>query len=210
MIRSYQDLCQLRDGFGQASSQQQASVLVCAGTGCVASGSLEVYEALQRALDARGVHVSIDLLLEDKQAEGITTVKSGCHGFCEMGPLVRIEPAGILYTKVTTEDAESIAEAIADNTVVDRLLYKHPGTGEVYIQEEEIPFYKYQTRVALANCGHIDPDDIRAYIFHDGYEGAAKALAQRPEDIIETVLSANLRGRGGGGFPAGRKWSIAA
>ncbi len=211
MIRTIEDLHNERQRFQTAVGKQTANLLVCAGTGCVASGSLEVYEAIKAALQEQNVYATIDLLLEDgPHQDGITTVKSGCHGFCEMGPLVRVEPAGVLYTKVQVSDAAEIASAVRDQTVVERLLYKHPSTGEIYPKEDEIPFYKYQTRVALANCGHIDPDDIRAYIGHDGYSGAAAALSQPPAEVVQQVLDANLRGRGGGGFPAGRKWSIAA
>lgn len=136
---------------------------------------------------------------------------SGCYGFCEKGLLIRIEPKGTLYTKVQEGDVPEIIDALVQGKEVERLLYHDPETQEVFSREKDIPFYKYQNRVALANCGVIDPDDIRAYLAHDqGYQGLAKALEKMPAEVIDLILEANLRGRGGGGFPAGQKWKIAA
>ncbi len=210
MIQSPAELQNLRDRYAKGMAQQKAGILVCAGTGCVASGSLEVHAALEHALKEQGLHTSVQLLLEEESTGGVTAVKSGCHGFCEMGPLVRIDPEGVLYTKVKPVDAADIVAALDNGEPVERLLYRHPATQQVFVKESDIPFYKHQTRVALANCGHIDPNDIAAYIAKDGYQGAANALSRPPQDVVDNVLEANLRGRGGGGFPAGRKWSIAA
>lgn len=211
MITTQGQIQDIQKRYNEALERGKARILVCAGTGCVASGSPAVYEGLMAELTKRGLHTTIDCLLEDEHAtSGVTVVNSGCHGFCEKGPLVRIEPEGILYTKVQVGDVGEIVDAIVGDTLVERLLYHDPRTNEVFAQEHEIPFYRYQTRVALQNCGEIDPEDIRAYMAHDGYQGIAKALTMTPEQVIEQIVNANLRGRGGGGFPAGRKWTIAA
>lgn len=213
MLKNRTDILDVQREYNEAVKKTKAQILVCAGTGCVANGSLLVYDELQAELEKRNLDITIDYLLEEhEQADdnGIAAIKSGCHGFCEKGPLVRIEPEGILYTKVKPEDASSIIDALVSGDVVERLLYHDPNTGEVYPKENEIPFYKYQQRVVLRHCGVIDPEDIRAYIAVGGYEGAAQALSLTSEDVVNEVLTSNLRGRGGGGFPAGRKWSIAA
>ena len=212
MIRNSDQIQAIEKSYNHALQRGKAQILVCAGTGCMASGSPAVYDGLMAELKKRDLHTTIDCLLEDEHADsGVTVVNSGCHGFCEKGPLVRIEPEGILYTNVQVEDVVEIVDAVVAETVVERLLYHDPRTNEAFAKEHDIPFYKYQTRVALCNCGEIDPENIRAYMAHDqGYQGIANALAMSPEQVNEQILSANLRGRGGGGFPAGRKWSIAA
>ncbi|NLM25229.1 MAG: NADH-quinone oxidoreductase subunit NuoF [Firmicutes bacterium] len=209
MIRNLEQLLAVKEKYNKAMKKQTSSLLLCAGTGCMANGAEQVYNALKDELAKRDVLVTVDYLLEDG-CGGITTTTTGCHGFCEMGPLVRVEPTGTLYVKVKPEDAAEIVEATVNNQVVERLLYRHPNTGEVYQRESEIPFYKYQTRVALANCGEINPEDIRNYIAHDGYQGLEKALRLSPQEVVQMINDSNLRGRGGGGFPAGRKWAIAA
>ena len=144
-------------------------------------------------------------------AHGTVDVKkSGCHGFCEMGPLMRIEPMGILYTKVSVEDCEAIYErTIKRGDIIRHLLYKQDGLE--YQRQEEIPFYKKQTRHVLENCGHIDAEHIEEYIAHGGYEAISKALFEmKPEEVVKEVLDSNLRGRGGGGFQTGYKWSQVA
>lgn len=209
MIKTAAELNAAAVEFREGMDKQDASILVCAGTGCAANGSLEVFDALQQTLKVRGLHITIDYLLEDG-CRGITTIKSGCHGFCEMGPLVRLEPSGYLYTKVKPSDAADIIDSITGGKPVERLLYRHPTSGELYATEGDIPFYKNQTRVSLRNCGVIDPEDIRSYIAHGGYAGAAKALEQAPAQVLDEVCRSKLRGRGGGGFATGRKWTIAA
>ena len=136
--------------------------------------------------------------------------KSGCHGFCEMGPLMRIEPLGILYTKVKLEDCEAIFErTIKKGDVIRHLLYKQNGIE--YQKQEEIPFYKKQTRLVLENCGHIDAEHIEEYIAHGGYQALAKVLFEMtPEQVVDEILESNLRGRGGGGFQTGYKWKQVA
>ena len=185
------------------------TILVCGGTGCVAGGSMEVYDALVKCAEARGLNVLVKL--EDHVDHGDDTVAvkaSGCHGFCEMGPLVRIEPEGTLYTKVKAEDAEEIIEKLGTDSVVERLLYRHPVTQEVYVKEEDIPFYSRQQRVALANCGNIDPSSIEDYFATGGYKGLENALGKTPAEVCQEIIDSGLRGRGGGGFPAGRKWEL--
>lgn len=144
---------------------------------------------------------------KDPHGDSIGLKKSGCHGFCEMGPLVRIEPEGILYTKVKLSDCEEIVEkTIMENEIVERLVYKVEG--KPYVKQEDIPFYAKQTRVVLEHCGHIDATSIEEYLGIGGYSGLEKALFEiTPEDIIDTITESSLRGRGGGGFPTGKKWA---
>ncbi|HOB21304.1 MAG TPA: NADH-quinone oxidoreductase subunit NuoF [Bacillota bacterium] len=192
---------------GKDKLKTKKRVLVCAGTGCVANGSLAIYNRLCELVKEQGLAVEVIAQRED----GIDVAKSGCHGFCEMGPLVRIEPVGILYTKVKLEDVEEIVESsLKGDEIVERLIYHHPVTKESYAKEEDIPFYKKQHRYSLSECGNIDPDDLLEYLAHGGYEALEKALFEmKPEDVIEEVTTSGLRGRGGGGFPTGRKWQFA-
>lgn len=202
-------LLQWQQEWRRGFQKEQARILVCAGTGCVANGSLEVYHALKQEVQARGEFATVDLLLEAEKT-GVSVVKSGCHGFCEKGPLVRLEPSGVLYTKVKPEDAAEVVEALfATGQPVERLLYHAPGTGEVFVQENQIPFYLHQKRTSLAHCGVIDPEDIREYIADDGYQALIHAVTEMtPEEVCREMLASGLRGRGGGGFPTGRKWEF--
>lgn len=208
LIDSRQTLLNLRQTWKKGFEKEKSRILVCAGTGCVANGSLRVYEAIKAEVEKRNAYISVEMLLEEENASGTTVIKSGCHGFCEMGPLVRLEPSGVLYTKVKYEDAEEIVTALLEGKKpVERLLYKHPVTGEIYAQEMEIPFYKHQTRHILSHCGVIDPENIREYIVEDGYQALAKAVTDmNSEAVCKEILDSGLRGRGGGGFPTGRKW----
>jgi NADH-quinone oxidoreductase subunit F len=186
-------------------------VVICAGTGCVAGGAIEVHAAFSRALEAHGLpHVT---RLGEEAPEGGVGVylsKSGCQGFCQMGPLVTIEPEGILYTKVQPDDAgEIVAETLVNDRAVERLLYKAPRTGEPEKTKDDIAFYKRQKRTVLAECGNIEPEDIREYIAHGGYDGARRVWTEwSPEAVCAELIRAGLRGRGGGGFPTGRKWDL--
>lgn len=209
MINNLQDLNQIKDQYLEAQKKLQASILLCAGTGCVANGSREIYAAMQVEIEKRGLSLTVEYE-DDGCQHGVGTVQTGCHGFCEMGPLVRIEPSGVLYTKVKLIDVPAIVDAVINNTTVDHLLYHHPINDKVYAREEDIPFYKYQQRTILANCGKIDPENIYCYIAHEGYFGLFNALEMSSNDVIQKISDAKLRGRGGGGFPTGRKWSIAA
>lgn len=211
MLKSRKDLVNLQQKSKAALAEQKMRILVCAGTGCVANGSLKVYESLKKLIAEQGLLAEVDLVKEVSH-EGIGVSISGCHGFCQMGPLVRFEPSGLLYCKVQEDDCAEIVEtSIANNGVVERLLYSDPTTGETVKTQDEIPFYNRQVRVTLKNCGRIDPDDINDYIAHGGYQAIAKILTgMKPDEVIKEVLDSGLRGRGGGGFPTGRKWSFAA
>lgn len=212
MITSAKQLVELEQRYNSALAGAAAQIVVCAGPGCAASGSRTVYERIKEELAKRDSHITVDYLLENGTScgSGVVALESGCQGFCQMGPLVRVEPAGILYTKVQPEDVPELVDMVLQGKVLERLLYRDPATGEVYARENEIPFYRDQVRIALENCGAIDPEDIRAYIARKGYQGLARALSMDRQAVIAEVEKANLRGRGGGGFPAARKWAIAA
>lgn len=184
--------------------RQGMQVLVCAGTGCVASGSMKVYDYLKTACEAKGLKVSV-ALKDEAGKKGLHLKKSGCHGFCEIGPLVAIEPAGILYTHVKVEDCDEIIEkTILGGEVIDRLLYE--GKRE-YMHRDDIPFYKGQYRMVMKNSGRSDAEDIDEYLALGGYAAFEKALFEMTgEEICKEIVDSGLRGRGGGGFPAGRKW----
>lgn len=178
----------------------RAHVLVCGGTGCVSSGSKKIQEAM------------CDELARQNLDKEIKVVETGCHGFCEMGPIVIVYPEGTFYCRVAVEDIpELVSEHLVKGRVVQRLLFKAPVTEEQVPSYKEIAFYAKQQRVALRNCGHIDPEDIREYIARDGYEGLAKVLTtMTPQQVIEEMKKSGLRGRGGGGFSTGLKWQFAA
>ena len=204
-VNTYAELSELR-GFAQRSlGMQKKQVLICAGTGCVAGGSLVIYDRIKKACEERGLDVCVELRHEP-HGENIGLKKSGCHGFCEMGPLLKIEPLDVLYIKVKPDDCEEIIEkSVIGDEVIDRLLYKLEG--RTYPSQHEIPFYKKQTRLVLHNCGQNDAEDVLEYIAKGGYEAFAKALSSMTgEEICKQISEANLRGRGGGGFPTGRKW----
>lgn len=172
------------------------TIFVCQGTGCVSSGSSPVYEALKTEVARRGLRdVEVDF--------------TGCHGFCEQGPNVIVEPEGIFYTHVQYEDApEIVTSHFRDGKPVERLFYHDPVTGQAVPHYSEIEFYKKQQRVILRNCGRINPEKIEHYIAGGGYRALRKALLMTPEQIIEEVKKSGLRGRGGAGFPTGRKWEF--
>ncbi len=189
-----------------ALKKERRRILVCAGTGCVSSGSLAIYEALQKKLDALGGDCAVEWA-DEPHDDAAGLKKCGCHGFCEMGPLIRVEPEGWLYTKVQLSDVDEIVEkTVVRDEPVEHLAYQKEGTS--YLRQEEIPFYRKQTRLALSHLGHIDADSIREYIAVGGYHAFEKALFHMtPDAIIDEIAKSNLRGRGGGGFPAGRKWA---
>lgn len=188
-------------------------VIICAGTGCVANGSLKVHAALAEQIAAAGLPVTAELHYENDGAApaGTRLSKSGCQGFCQMGPLVTVEPDHILYTRVKPEDVpEIVATTLRGGQAVERLLYRDPKDGRACRGQEEIPFYKRQTRSVLKSCGRIDPEDIREYIHAGGYESARRAYTQLdPKTICAELIASGLRGRGGGGFPTGKKWEYA-
>lgn len=183
--------------------KQGLRVLVCAGTGCVANGSLKIIEKFKEL----GADVSV---LSDY--DKMTIVPTGCHGFCEQGVLVIIPDKDVTYVKVHLEDVEEIYEShIKNNQPVERLLYTDPKTHEKIHRNEDINFYAKQTRTALANCGHINAECLDEAIAVRGYEALAKVLEENnPDAVIEEIEKSGLRGRGGGGFPTGRKWRFTA
>jgi len=206
MIKNRQELIAYREAVKKAYSTQTEKIIVCAGTGCVAGGSLKIYDRLKELMEERNINVSVELEV-DPHDDSVGLKKSGCHGFCEMGPLMRIDPQGWLYTKVKLEDCEEIVEkTVIKGEHIERLAYKKNDT--VYKKQEEIPFYQQQTRVVLEHCGRIDANSIGEYIAIGGYTALEKALFDMTADeIVDEMSKSNLRGRGGGGFPAGRKWA---
>ena len=209
-IENKQILNQLRDENKKRIANSKCRVLICAGTGCLAGGSGEIYKKISEMV-ADNPNVEVHFGPEIAHGDGpIEVKKSGCHGFCEMGPLVRIEPLGILYTKVKVDDCQEIFEkTIKNGEIISRLLYKQNGVE--YPQQEEIPFYKKQTRLVLENCGHIDAEHIEESLANDGYQALAKVLLEMtPDEVIQVIYDSNLRGRGGGGFQTGYKWKQVA
>ena len=209
-LNSRADFISFRNSCQEALNRETKKILVCGGTGCVAGGSLEIYESLRRIMEEKGISVAIELGHDNIHRDVVGIKKSGCHGFCEMGPLVRIEPQGWLYTKVKIEDCQEIIEkTIIAGECIDRLAYTQ--NGEIFRKQAEIPFYKKQTRIVLEHCGHINAASIKDYIGVGGYSALEKALFDMSaDDILDEVSKSNLRGRGGGGFPAGRKWRSCA
>ncbi|MBM7624148.1 NADH-quinone oxidoreductase subunit NuoF [Sporohalobacter salinus] len=182
-----------------SESIYRSHILVCGGTGCVSSGCKEVQESLKDELKKQ------DLIDE------IKIVETGCHGFCEKGPILIIYPEGVFYCEVQPGDMEELVEEhILKGRIVDRLLYEEPLTEENIPAYQNIDFYKKQQRVVLSNCGKIDPESIEEYIAEDGYKAVGEALtSMTPEEVIDEVKESGLRGRGGGGFPTGLKWQFA-
>ena len=188
------------------ASRSAVSVLICAGTGCIAGGAMKIYENLKAECESRGLPVYIGLKHHTDEEKSLHVKMSGCHGFCEMGPLVHIEPMGIMYIHVKPEDCHEILErTVLGGEIIDRLVYTLDGVE--YPKQEDIPFYKKQHRVVLANCGKSDAEDMEEYIAKGGYAAFEKALFEMSgQEICQEILDSGLRGRGGGGFPAGRKW----
>ena len=206
MLKSRPELKKFREESLSSYQSQTTKIIVCAGTGCVAGGSLEVYSRLKELMETHNIHVSVELEKEPHD-NTVGLKKSGCHGFCEMGPLLRIDPQGWLYTKVSVNDCEEIIEkTVLGGEYIKRLAYRQNET--VFQKQDDIPFYRQQTRTVLEHCGKIDADSISEYIAAGGYSAFEKALFDMsPDEIIDEITKSALRGRGGGGFPAGRKWA---
>ena len=182
--------------------EQGFRVLVCAGTGCVANGSLKIIEKFKEL----GADVSV---MSDY--DKVTIVPTGCHGFCEQGVLVVFPDLDLTYVKVRLEDVEEIYEALKKNQIVERLLYTDPHTNQKVRKNEDINFYAKQTRTALANCGEMNAESIDEAIALRAYEALSKVLTEgNPDNVIDTIIKSGLRGRGGGGFPTGMKWKFTA
>ena len=181
-----------------SGSDGRRHIVLCGGTGCLSSHSDEIKERFEEVLKERG--------LEDRA----TVNQVGCFGFCSQGPFVKIYPENTLYRMVSEADVEEIVEKdIINNTIVDRLLYVEPVTGDKVSSQEDINFYKKQRRVALHGCGVINPEEIDEALGMGAFQGLKKALSMTPQEVVQEILESGLRGRGGGGFPAGRKWSFA-
>lgn len=205
-IKSQEDMKTAREAAKADLAGQTQRILICAGTGCLAGGSDKIYETLKKLVEG-----TPDVTVEfGPEIAHVGVKQSGCHGFCEMGPLVRIEPSNYLYIKVKEEDCSEIfEETIKGGRPVERLLYRRNGV--TYQEQQTIPFYAGQTRQVLKNCGHIDAENIEEYLACGGYEALEKALFEMtPQEVIDVILDSNLRGRGGGGFQTGYKWKQVA
>jgi len=178
----------------------RSHILVCGGTGCVSSGCKEVQDALIEELENKD--------LKDE----IKIVETGCHGFCEKGPIMIMYPEGVFYCEVTPEDMEEVVEEhILKGRTVERLLFNEPMSDDKIPSYTDIDFYSKQQRIVLSNCGKIDPENIEEYIARNGYEATGKVLTEmEPSEVIDEIKDSGLRGRGGGGFPTGLKWQFAA
>ena len=190
------DLENLRNRLLSARDPQKPCITLCSGTGCLAYRSQDVAGALQEEIIHQGLNESVDIRL------------TGCHGFCEKGPIVVIYPQKICYLRVKAEDIpEIVQKTLIEQEIVERLVYKDVETGEPIVSIENIPFYKNQTRILLANNAYVDPTRIDDYLAVGGYGALAKAFSEMgPEDVIHEVKASDLRGRGGAGFPTGIKW----
>jgi NADH-quinone oxidoreductase subunit F len=192
------DLAKLRETILAGRDSRNPCITICSGTGCRAFASEKVSVAFEEEIRTQGLESKVDIR------------RTGCHGFCEKGPLVVIYPEGICYLQVKPEDVpEIVTETVVGKQVIERLLYTDPNTDETMAREEEIPFYKNQTRMVFGNNNKIDPQNIDDYIALDGYSALSKALFDMdPEEIVQTVTDSGLRGRGGAGFPTGVKWGF--
>ena len=205
-INCREDLLNRQAKVNEEIKSYTCRVLVCSGTGCIASGAQKIYEEMEiLCRDIDGVTVEMQ-----KDVPHIGVIKTGCQGLCELGPLMRVEPYNYQYVHVQPEDCKEIVErTILEGQPVERLFYRDHET--VCPHPDDIPFLNQQTRIVLENCGKIDAESIDEYIAAGGYQALAKALgSMTPQDVIEEVTKSGLRGRGGAGFPAGKKWSQVA
>jgi NADH:ubiquinone oxidoreductase subunit F (NADH-binding)/(2Fe-2S) ferredoxin/Pyruvate/2-oxoacid:ferredoxin oxidoreductase delta subunit len=191
------DLAVLRERMAAGLDPRKVTISICADTNCHVRGGMELVEEFRRQLKAEGL-------------DNVEVCATGCHGFCEKGPLVVIHPRRLFYASVQPKHVSAIIEkSVRGNEVVDSLLYTDPASKHKCLLEDEVPFYSKQQKVVLRNNGKIDPVDIEAYISRNGYAALSIALTHmKPEDVIREVQASGLRGRGGGGFPTGKKWEI--
>ncbi|TET28029.1 NADH-quinone oxidoreductase subunit F, partial [Candidatus Aerophobetes bacterium] len=197
-IRTPDELESFRQSILEKIDPNKTCVTVCGGTGCSAWGSAEVREAFTQEIKRRGLEEKVDIKM------------TGCHGFCERGPVTVILPKEIFYQQITKEDVpEIVSKTLIKGEIIERLLYIDPATGKKIVFEPEVPFYKKQMRIVFRHNGRIDPTEISEYIARDGYLALSKVLTTMSrEQVIETVEKSGLRGRGGAGFPTGRKWRL--
>lgn len=196
MIKTPRELDSLRSSLLENSDPNKPKVTICTGTGCSALGAEKVVDKFNEEL------------LKGNLTDKVDITTTGCHGFCEKGPLVITHPENIFYQRITENDVEEIiSKTVLKNEIIDRLLYQHPVTGQKIVDRRDVPFYKHQRRIVLRNNEIIDPKNILDYIATGGYAALAKVLYEMtPEEVIEEIKESKLRGRGGAGFPAGKKW----
>ena len=195
-----QNICKCTAALGDklTGKNGKRAVVLCGGTGCLSSNSADIRKKFEELVKEKGL------------ADKVTVNQVGCFGFCSQGPFVKIYPEDTLYRLVKIEDVDEIVEKdLIGGEVVERLLYVDPATKEKIVKQEEINFYKKQKRVALYGCGVVNPEDINEVMGMGAFQGLKKALSMTPEEVINEVLASGLRGRGGAGFPTGRKWSFA-
>lgn len=196
---------QIAKDYNEAYKKITGRVVICGGTGCIAGGSMKVYEAFQQEMEKRKVGFCLQIT---KDCHENYLSLSGCRGFCAQGPLVSV--GDIFYTKVKPEDVPEIVEkTLLKGEVIDRLLYHNPANDQKAETVAEIPFYSKQKRILLGDCGRINPEDINEYIAHGGYAQAKRAYTEMTdEEVCKEMIASGLRGRGGGGFPTGKKWDL--
>ena len=203
MIKNEKELDQkIAECFGKfndkLAGKEIRTITICGGTGCLSSNSKAILEEFEKEIKERKL---------DKK---VKVNKVGCFGFCSQGPFVKIYPEDTLYRGVTVADVKEIMDTdIVGNNIVERLLYVEPNTGKKCKRQEDIPFYQKQMRIALHGCGVINPEDINEALGYDAFKGLTKALKMSRQDVVNEILASGLRGRGGGGFPTGRKWQFA-
>ena len=213
MIRTKEELSQAKSAAAEQLSKYNCRILVCSGTGCIATGSNKIHEIFEKLVkDTPGVSLVFSPCGGHDDDKTVGVKKTGCQGFCELGPLVRIQKGDkvIQYVKVQPEDCEAVFnQSVLGDEVIERLLY-HKGE-ESYVQPDEIPFIAKQTRIVLENCGKFDAESLDEYLASGGFEALKKAMFDMTRDeVIEEVDQSGLRGRGGGGFPTGKKWKQVA